>query len=261
MDPLLEPLVGQPRDAEQFDAIAELLGEIDVEPRDVPDAFGVDAGEIDRPAKADARQDGELVGGVDAVDVEARIGLGITELLRLGQHLGEFAPALAHRRQDVVRGAVEDAVDALQPVAGKPLAQCLDDRDPARDRSFERQRQAQLLGPRRKPAAVMRHQRLVGGHDMLPVGEGGVDDARGNALRTADQLDDDIDVGIGRHRRRILVPARRRQFDTPVAAPVTRRHRGNDEPAPTALGQQLGLILKQSEGAGADGAEPCDGNL
>ncbi len=113
MDALLEPILGQPRDAEQLDAIAELLGEIDVEPRDVADAFGVDAGEIDRPAKADARQDRELVGGVDAVDVEARIGLGIAELLRLGQHLGEFAPALAHRRQDVVRGAVEDAVDAF----------------------------------------------------------------------------------------------------------------------------------------------------
>ena len=31
------------------------------------------------------------MGGVDAVDVEARIGLGIAELLRLGQHVGELA--------------------------------------------------------------------------------------------------------------------------------------------------------------------------
>ncbi len=109
--------------------------------------------------------------------------------------------------------------------------------------------------------AVMRHQRLVGGDDVLAVGERGVDDARGDPLGAADQLDDDVDFGIGRHRRRILVPAHRRQFDTAVAAPVARRHRGDDEPAPAALGQQLGLVLKQSEGAGTDGAEPRDGDL
>ncbi len=109
--------------------------------------------------------------------------------------------------------------------------------------------------------AVMRHQRLVGGDDVLAVREGGVDDARGHALGAADQLDDDVDFGIGRHRRRILVPARRRQFDAAVAAPVARRNRGDDEPAPAALGQQLGLILKQFEGAGADRAEPRDGDL
>ena len=84
--------------------------------------------------------------GVDAVDVEARIGLGIAELLRLGQHLGEFAPALAHRRQDVVRGAVEDAVNPRHAVAGEALAQCLDDRDAAGDRGLEGERDAGLLG-------------------------------------------------------------------------------------------------------------------
>ena len=114
MDALFEPVLGQPGDPQQLDAEAEFVGELDVEPRDVADALGVHAVGVDRPAEREARQDRQLVGGVDPVDVEARIGLGIAELLRLGQHLGEFAPALAHRRQDVVRGAVEDAVDARQ---------------------------------------------------------------------------------------------------------------------------------------------------
>ena len=111
MHALFEPVLGQPGDPEQLDAEAELVGEVDIEPRDVADALGINAVGVDRPAEREARQDRQLVRGVDAVDVEARIGLGIAELLRLGQHLGEFAPALAHRRQDVVRCAVEDAVD------------------------------------------------------------------------------------------------------------------------------------------------------
>ncbi len=92
MHPLLETLLGKPRDAKEFDAVAELLGKIDVEPGDVADALGIDAGEVDRAAKAEARQDRELVRGVDAVDIEARIGLGVAELLRLGQHLGNSRP-------------------------------------------------------------------------------------------------------------------------------------------------------------------------
>ena len=67
--------------------------------------------------------------------------------LRLGEHVGELAPGLAHRGQDEVAGAVEDAVD---PRLGcRPaLAQRLDDRDAARDRGLERQRRR-----RSRPAA------------------------------------------------------------------------------------------------------------
>src|SRR5690348_15126875 len=73
MNALLQTLLGQPRDAEQLDAVAELLGEVDVEPRDVPDPFGVDPGEVDWAAETHARQDRQLVRGIDAVNVEARI--------------------------------------------------------------------------------------------------------------------------------------------------------------------------------------------
>ena len=58
------------REAEQLDAIAQLLGEADVDRGDVADALDMDAGEIDLGAEGDAGQDGELVRGVDAVDVE-----------------------------------------------------------------------------------------------------------------------------------------------------------------------------------------------
>ena len=70
-------------------------------------------------AEGEARQDGELVGGVEAADVEGRVGLGIAEALRVGQAVLEGQALQLHARQDVVAGAVEDAVDARDRVAGQ----------------------------------------------------------------------------------------------------------------------------------------------
>ena len=42
-------------------------------------------------AEGEARQDGELVRGIEAADVEGRIGLGVAALLRLLQHVAEGA--------------------------------------------------------------------------------------------------------------------------------------------------------------------------
>jgi hypothetical protein len=261
MDALLEPVLCQPRDAEQLDAVAELFGEVDVEPRNVPDALRVDPVEIDRAAETDTSQDRQLVRGIDAVDVEARIGFGIAELLRFRQDLGEFVRALAHRRQDVVRGAVQDAVDALQPVAGETFSQPLDDRDAARDGGLECENESALLGPRSEPRPVMRHQCLVRRHDVLAMIEGGVEHLPCDAVGAADQLDDDVDLGIGRHRRGVLVPAHRREVGAPIAPAIACRDRADDDAAASALSQQVGLSVQQLEDAGPNSAETRDGDL
>jgi hypothetical protein len=62
------------------------------------------------------------VRGVDSVDVEARIGFGKAQPLRIGEHLAERRP-VSMRRQDVIAGAVEDAVDPLDAVGGGAFAQ------------------------------------------------------------------------------------------------------------------------------------------
>ena len=107
----------------------------------------------------------------------------------------------------------------------------------------------------------MRHQRLVGGDDVLAVLERGLEQLAGDAVGAADQLDDDVDLGIGRHRRGILVPAHRREIDAAVAPPVARRYRGDDDAAAGALRQQIGLPVQQLQNAGANGAETGDGDL
>ena len=55
------------------------------------DALDVDLVEGDLRAEGERGQQRQLVGGVEAADVEARVGLGVALGLRLLQHLGEGA--------------------------------------------------------------------------------------------------------------------------------------------------------------------------
>jgi hypothetical protein len=106
----------------------------------------------------------------------------------------------------------------------------------------------------------MRHQRLVGGDNMLAVVESNIEHLSGDTVGTADQFDDDVDLRIGRHCGRILVPAHGGQIDAAVAAAVAGGHRGDNKPAPGALRQQIGLAIQQLQCARADGAETGDGD-
>ena len=60
--------------------------------------------------------------GVEAADVERRIGLGVTEFLGVGETGREGNLFQLHPRQDVIAGAVQNAVDAANLVAGQTLA-------------------------------------------------------------------------------------------------------------------------------------------
>ena len=91
----------------------------------------------------------------------------------------------------------------------------------------------------------MRHQRLVRGDNVLVMTESGVEHLAGDAVGAADQLDDDVDLGIGRHRRGVLVPAHRREVGAAIAPAIACRHRGDDDAAGGALSQQVGLPVKQ----------------
>ncbi len=159
------------------------------------------------------------MGRVDAVDVEARVGLGVAQRLRLGQDVGEVAAGLAHRRQDVVRGAIEDAVDALQPVRGQAFPQGLDDRDAARDGRLEGERHAGPLGQPRQLGTVMGQHGLVGGDDRLALGKSPPRQLERHAVGAADQLDDDVDLGVLGERARVVVPAHSVEVDAAALAP------------------------------------------
>ncbi|MNL47513.1 hypothetical protein D3C87_1703050 [compost metagenome] len=87
---------------------------------------------------------------VIALDIEGRIGLGITETLGFLQALLKRKAFLLHLGEDVVAGAVHDTIDARDSVTRQALAQRLDDRDTAGNGGFEIQERALFFGNRRK---------------------------------------------------------------------------------------------------------------
>ena len=146
MHALLDAVVGARGDAEQLYAKTEFVGGGEVGERDRLDAFDADRIGVEPRAERQRRQDRQLVRGVEAADVEGRIGLGVAQPLRLLQAEVERQPLGLHLRQDVVAGAVEDAADARDAVARKRLAQGLDDGNAAADRGLEGERRAVALG-------------------------------------------------------------------------------------------------------------------
>ena len=158
------------------------------------------------------------MGGVEAADVEGRVGLGIAQLLRVLEALGEArCPRFAHAGEDVVAGAVHDAVDAGDAGRAEALAQRLDDRNAAGDGGLEAELGAVLLGQPRQRHAVPGEQRLVGGDHRAADLERGADRGKRRAVLAADQLDEEVDVvGFGQ-RHRIVEPCEAGEIDAAVA--------------------------------------------
>ena len=142
MHALLDAVFGALGDAEQFYAEPEFVGGGEIGERDRLDAFDRDRARVDAGAEGERGEDRELMRGVEAADVEGRIGLGVAELLRFGEADVERQSFGLHAREDVVAGAVENAADAPHRIAGEPLAQGLDDGNAAADRRLEGQRGA-----------------------------------------------------------------------------------------------------------------------
>jgi hypothetical protein len=179
---------------------------------------------------------------LDAVDVERRVCLRVAELLRVCQHLGELAPALAHLRQDVIAGAVQDAGDAQDAVAGEPLTQGLDHRNAAGDRGLECQRDTAFLRGGRERGAMHGQHCLVGGDDRLAGSNRSLDQGSGWTIGAADQLHDHINCGIRGERHGIFVPAQPGERHASIARTIAGRHgRYGDRPSGTC-GHDVGIV-------------------
>ena len=137
----------------------------------------------------------ELVRRIGAVDVGRGIRLRQPEPLRLGQHVVEAASLARHGREDVIAGAVDDAVHGRRPVARQRLLQRAQDRDPAAHAGLESQPHTGALRGGDDLLAVHRQQRLVRRHHVLAVPHGFQHEAS-RRLVAAHQLDHHLDVRI-----------------------------------------------------------------
>ena len=248
------PVGRAPRDAEQLDAVAQPLGVLDVGGGELADALGVRLVELHRDAEGDGREDGELVGGVDAVDVEGGVGLGVAQALRLGEHDVEGQALVAHLREDVVAGAVDDPGDPLDAVGGEALADRLDDRDAARHRRLEGHHHAPGVRGREDLVAVLGEQRLVGGDHVLAARDGRQHQLL-RARLAADQLDDDVDVGLRDDRAGSATSSMPSSATARGFGEVAGRGHGDHDLAAGAARDLLAVAAQHLDGAAADGSQ------
>ena len=176
------------------------------------DALGVDVLEIDEGAEGQRGQDLQLVGRVHPLDVERRIGLGIAVGLGFLEDQREVEPLVGHLAQDVVAGAVDDAGQRQHPVGDQAFLDRADQRDAAGHRRLEAQRHAVAARRLVELGAVVGEQRLVGRHHVLAGGQRAQDEGA-RRLEAADQLDHDVDGGIGEDPRRVVGHRQRREVE------------------------------------------------
>ena len=255
MHALFDALVGLHRDAEKLDAIAELIGGLEIGGRDRGDAFDVDRGRVDADAEGQARQDRKLLRGVVALDVERRIGFGVAQPLRLGETFLERQPLALHARQHVIACTVQNSINPRDGVAGQSLPQRLHDRNGAADRGLEIERNLVLLGERGQFDAMLRQERLVGGDHRLAGLQRRRDRRPRRIAVAADQLDERIDPGIARKLHRVRDPAQLPDVDAAILAARARADRHDLDRPPAAERQRLTLALDQTHHRSADRAE------
>ena len=85
---------------------------------------------IDLDAQRQPHQDRELGARIESAHILSRIGLRIALGLRFGQHR-RILRAFFHLAQDEVAGAIQNAFNALDAVAGEPLLQARNHRNSA----------------------------------------------------------------------------------------------------------------------------------
>ncbi len=248
-------VAGGLRDRQQLDPVAEIARVRDVLRGHARDALGVDVLEVDERAERERDQDLELVGRVEAFDVERGIGLGVSLRLGVLEDHREVEALVGHLGQDVVRRPVHDAEHRQDPVRDQPFLDRADQRDAAGHRRLERERHAAPARLVVELGAVVGEQRLVGGDHVLAGGER-LQDEGPRRLEPADQLDHDMDRrivenprGVRRHRQPGQVEAFAAAGDVDVG------DRAELQPAAGALLEGGALRVEELHDAGADRAE------
>ncbi len=248
------PIVVGLGDAQQLDLAAEALGGLEVQGREPADALGGDVLEGEPRPEGHGHQQGQLVGGVDPVHVEAGVGLGVAQVLGALEHHLERLPGCLHLGEHVVGGAVHDAVQAGDLVGREPLAQGAQDGNPAAHAGLEGHVHAALAGGVEDLGAVQRQQRLVGRDHVLAALDGRQGDPAGHVV-AADQLHDDLHLGVVQQPFAVRVEAHAREIHAPVRLQVQVGDAHQSQREAQALRDHLGVLLQHLHHPGADGAQ------
>ena len=135
------------------------------------------------------------MGGVAAVHVERRVGLGVPESLSLGEGVRVADAALGHGRQDEVARAVQDALDGRHLVGREAFRQGTDDRDAAGNARFKSDDALGAPGRLEHFRPMSGEQGFVGRDDVL-AGRQGVEHDLFSETGAAEQFDDDVNLRV-----------------------------------------------------------------
>ena len=247
--------------ADQPDGVLQRFGVLEIERRDAADAFHVNVRRRDLLAEGQCGQQHQLAARVVAIHVGARVGFGVSQALRLGDHGLHRGAGLFDLGQDVVAGAVENAVQRLHAVARDALAQHGVDRNAAAHRRLHGEIDARLNGaiPDLRPAG--RHEFLVGRDHALAIGDGGVDDLRGHR-GAAHQFGDNLHVRMRHHFAPVrsledVAKSRGNLFGVHRAA----AHGHHLEPVPELERDLIPVFGQYGKRAGPDVAQTHDANI
>ncbi len=172
MNPGLHGLAVASGQGQELDGVAELPGIGYVLGLDLGDPLHRKPLELERPAESQGDQNGQLMGRVNALDIQAGVGLGQAFGLGLGQDPVKGFPLLAHPGQDIIRGSVEDGRDGVDPAGGKPLPNGTDKGDSPAHRALEEQPRLVLLGQREDLVSMVGQKGLVGRDHLLARPQG-----------------------------------------------------------------------------------------
>ena len=138
VDACFDLVVDHACNRKEFDAVAQLAGVQDVALGDLGDALTPDLLGHDWRPERQRGQDRQLVGRIPGLDIVRRVRLGVPKLLRLAQRVYKGRATLGHTRQDVIRGAVDDADHAGDVVGGQVQLKRSNQGDAAADAGFIR---------------------------------------------------------------------------------------------------------------------------
>lgn len=175
------------------DGAAEIAGVAEVDGGDRGDGLRHDLFRVDDDAHCEAHEDGELGAGIEAADIFSGVGLGVALCLGFSEHGGVFGTGV-HFAEDEVAGAVEDAFDALDAIAGESLFEAGDDGNASGDGSAVLEVSAFGGGEALEFDALKGDELFIGGNDTF-AGLKGVAHPVSSGVEATGEFDDDIDIG------------------------------------------------------------------
>src|SRR6202165_364232 len=185
------------RRGHQANRRVQALGIVEVCGADLPDTGYPDVRRGERAVEGQPGENRDLVAGIQAVNVQGGIGLGVACGLGLAEGFGKLQAVAFHLRQDEIGRSVHDAVNGLDTVCRQRLRYGADDRSAAAHAGFNPNRQLLPVGQGKQLLANPGDQGLVGGDHCFPVLNARTDDFEGH-IRTAPRFDHDVDV-LGIH--------------------------------------------------------------